>query len=395
MEQIKNVYNYDFASGYSSTISFIRFPLAVLVVATHSYIADLGFGDLHSKSISILILFEYIKLFFGKVLGNCPVPIFFFISGYLFFRDVKEKFTKDLYILKLKKRITSLLIPYLIWITIYLFFIILQKLIGVWVYNKSVMGIWEFIVDNNYHMYYDCLTFPGMTDWMGNDHIQTAPLLGPLWFVRDLMIMSILSPIIYWSIKTLHIFPLLTTICYITGFWPHGLSSTMNGALCFFCLGAYFSIHQIDFSFYLYRRRRVILPLAVIIAVFLTYHGSNVGDDWGGYVFAISIIIISAALLVVAFMASNHAYSYRIKNLSSSTMFIYSSHYFIVYHIYLLINILLSKIETTVGFQHIGFLSFLATITSTVFILYIFYCYLNKYHTKLCSILCGKSLVKS
>jgi len=94
MKQKKQIIISNFPSGDTSTISFIRFPLAVLVVATHSYVADVGIGELHSESTSIFILFEYIKLFLGKVLGNCPVPIFFFISGYLFLEMLKKNSRK-------------------------------------------------------------------------------------------------------------------------------------------------------------------------------------------------------------------------------------------------------------------------------------------------------------
>jgi len=163
-----------------------------------------------------------------------------------------------------------------------LFFIISQKVLGVLLYDKPIIGIWEFIADNNWHTYYDCLTFPGMSDWMGDKHMQTAPLLGPLWFVRDLIIMSVLSPFLYYGIKVLPIFPLLTVFFYITGIWPHCLSSTMNSALCFFSLGAYFSISRTDFLLYLYRSRHIVFPISVIMAMILTYHGSNIGDNWGG-----------------------------------------------------------------------------------------------------------------
>ncbi|WP_374708419.1 hypothetical protein [Bacteroides thetaiotaomicron] len=41
-------------------------------------------------------------------------PLFFFFSGFFFFRKL-EKWSLDFYHLQLKKRVISLLLPYLLW----------------------------------------------------------------------------------------------------------------------------------------------------------------------------------------------------------------------------------------------------------------------------------------
>lgn len=58
------------------------------------------------------------------MIASAAVPLFFAISGYMFFWGINS-FNKDTYIKKLKKRIQSLLVPYLFWIfaVIVLFFL--------------------------------------------------------------------------------------------------------------------------------------------------------------------------------------------------------------------------------------------------------------------------------
>ena len=96
----------------SKTISYLRFPLIVGVVFIHSNI-------LVVKIQGEMIRFDnwpfvtFIMNLFSTVFADVCVPLFFFISGFLFFYN--SDFTKETYLAKLKKRIKTLLVPYLIW----------------------------------------------------------------------------------------------------------------------------------------------------------------------------------------------------------------------------------------------------------------------------------------
>ncbi len=87
--------------------------------------------------LSILVFFVHISSFFNytyigelsafsegfrNYISNCitgfAVPLYFIISGALFFRDYKT----ENYLPKLKKRVRTLLLPYLIWNTLWLIF---------------------------------------------------------------------------------------------------------------------------------------------------------------------------------------------------------------------------------------------------------------------------------
>ena len=89
----------------SSSIACMRFPLAVTIIFYHSH-TIVSIPDSH-------FYFKFIYPF-SLWLGETGVPAFFFISGLWFF------YSKKTYIEKIRNRIKSLLVPYLLWNTIML-----------------------------------------------------------------------------------------------------------------------------------------------------------------------------------------------------------------------------------------------------------------------------------
>ena len=89
----------------------LRFPMIVLVTFAHSYgeVAE-GFSLLSSEWNT----YEFLKLLVSQTLVKVAVPVFFIMSGYLFFANV-EKWSLKVYKAKILRRVKTLLIPYLIW----------------------------------------------------------------------------------------------------------------------------------------------------------------------------------------------------------------------------------------------------------------------------------------
>lgn len=76
----------------------------------------------------------------------------------------------------------------------------------------------------------------------------------PLWYVRDLMCLVLLSPIIYVLVKKLPIIVMtIVTLFYFTGYmqpieWEEwGFTGNLNHSIMFFVLGTYLAIHRQDF----------------------------------------------------------------------------------------------------------------------------------------------------
>ena len=179
----------------------LRLPLIILVTYAHSYggVTE-GYSVLGSEWDS----YEVLKIVMSQTLVKVAMPTFFVISGYLFFANV-EQFNKVIYWQKIRRRIKTLLIPYIIW---------------------------------NLLMAVKLKTF--------NLSIFWSPANMPLWFLRDLMIVMLLTPIIYIGVKKLGwcIFAILLPI-YVTGIWA--IQPGPNPyAISFFTLGAFLSIKKID-----------------------------------------------------------------------------------------------------------------------------------------------------
>lgn len=116
------------------------------------------------------------KYIFGGISTIC-IPTFFIISGFLFYRNV-EKYA-DL-TLKIKSRIKSLLIPYIIWNVLgYLYFAFIMNIPFVRNRMNSEPVVWSLRS-------------------FGKNMLN--PIL-PLWFVKDLIILTLFSGVILFIIN--------------------------------------------------------------------------------------------------------------------------------------------------------------------------------------------------
>ena len=237
-------------------VSFLRFPLAVFVVLGHAnpYRFDMGMEVIRKMDYNVMHFFIQ---FVGWSLFLPAVPLFFFISGFLFF--VKGDFNLEVYKKKIVKRIHSLLIPYLVWNAI---FLILNSR---WLFKDiNLIGyVTTFI-----------LAFIGLPF----EHIinmeMSCPIDPPLWFIRDLLGVMFFSPLIYILVARfervyyLGLFSML--ICYLSGsryqYWIPGISLP---ALLFFSIGAYCGIKKNEFLVYLYKYRNI---LVISWAILLYYN---------------------------------------------------------------------------------------------------------------------------
>ena len=94
----------------NAIISFLRFPMAALVILWHSdavYLSDIKLRYDTGIAESVLIACSW---------GICQisVPAFALISGFLFFGKM-QVLDVGVWLLKLKRRIKSLFVPYIMW----------------------------------------------------------------------------------------------------------------------------------------------------------------------------------------------------------------------------------------------------------------------------------------
>ena len=138
------------------------------------------------------------------------VPVFFIISGYFFFYQVSE-FTCDSYRKKLKKRMRSLLLPYFLWNLLPVLLITGGNLYSILFRGKSFEALKDFYSglwnEGLYHIWWDKTS-------------GTMPFDSPLWYIRDLMMVCVLSPLLYQAIKRVGWAFLEYWSCFIS--WDYG-----------------------------------------------------------------------------------------------------------------------------------------------------------------------------
>jgi fucose 4-O-acetylase-like acetyltransferase len=268
----KNISQYD-------VISALRLPLIVLVTYAHSYG---GVAEGYSLIGSGWDSYEILKIAMSQTLVKVAMPTFFVMSGYLFFANV-EKFNKEIYQQKLWRRIKTLLIPYIIW----------NLLMAAKLKMFSLSIFW-------------------------------TPANMPLWFLRDLMIVSLLTPIIYIGVKKLGywLFVLLLPI-YLTGIWA--IQPGLNPyAICFFTLGAFLSIHEMNLIDTCLKLEKSAYTLTIVLALVMILSYPSVA-------YSLLLLCFRVVSVMAAFCLAYRIFSRtdkRIpKTVCDASYFIFLAHY--------------------------------------------------------------------
>jgi hypothetical protein len=182
--------------------------------------------------------------FLSEVLARTSVPLFFIISGCLFFNNfdkIDSNFFK-----RYRKILYTLIIPYLVW-----------NLISYVVLNNSfdfgISMVKSLILSFGFYS----ISFSSIN----------LPSDAPIWFVRDIIGLVLVSPLIYFLLKKF----CLPTLLLLFVFWfvgkgPIYISGFSSVALFFFTLGAFLSIKKIDIN-RLIRYRYFLLVFFIIFSI--------------------------------------------------------------------------------------------------------------------------------
>ena len=224
----------------SQALDLLRFPLAVVVVIDHIFSENLIIRgneiDFHNA-----VFFKEIYCFINGFLKGQSVPIYFFISGFVFFLSVE--WSKEKYIQKLKNRVHTLLIPYLIWNTIALLMDVSQFYFAS--FSSISMSSWNLTFGNILSCYWVYtvqllgIEIPG----------EVNPIDAPLWFVRNLMIVVLCTPVLYRLMKRGNCWfvVLLGVLWFFDKYFDkYAFLNNWLSAFFFFSWGAYMSINRKD-----------------------------------------------------------------------------------------------------------------------------------------------------
>lgn len=186
----------------------MNFIAIVFVVFIHSpYTEAVG----HPLAISVQAAVT------GSGLGLFAVPLFFAMSGLLFFKNVQR--WNDCFP-KIGKRINTLLVPYVLWNLVF---------VGWYALMGLLPGLEQYVNSNVFDQL--CHARP----LVALQRLFIDPAGFHLWFLRDLMLYIILSPLLYIGIRRYAwLLFLLSVICL--GWIP-------RQGFSYFVLGGIISVH--------------------------------------------------------------------------------------------------------------------------------------------------------
>ena len=198
----------------SKTLTLLKGFAIILVVMIHC-------DERNAMGAEHLSVLDLYMQGLTRMIAIDAVPLFFFISGYLFFLK------KDTYMNKWKKRFKSLVLPYIIWCVIgFLIPFVFQQVLGLEHLFKGGDGhlkpIAEFVALDYLKMF-----------WNIRDG---APILSTLWFLRNLILLVALTPIFHFFATRLKcMFPVLLTANYL--FFHQNFLCLSSADMFFFGMG--------------------------------------------------------------------------------------------------------------------------------------------------------------
>lgn len=285
----------------SQIISLLRFPLAIMVVFCHLNPQTTSLS--HIDSLQGSTIFDIIGTACSYVFAHTAVPCFFLISGFLFFEGLQTWNTK-IYAKKLKKRCVSLVVPYISWNIISILSFYFYYLANDYLTNTDYSSSLHYLSTINLHSFWDCNVWGGhKINWLGYPVPSSGPVAVTLWFLRDLIVVTILAPLFWWLFKTTKRFGLyLLLLCFVSRIWIPAPGFSIEAAF-FFGTGAYFSINNIGLFSFAKRFRYLIIGLCTIAFPFCLYYG-GLRETIGYLIFPlwaigfVGVMILSAGTVV-------------------------------------------------------------------------------------------------
>lgn len=265
----------DSAKLQSSTIDLLRFPLAIMVMFIHMNPSVINLIDADFSLLSGRGILNVTEILLSHVLTTIAVPTFYLISGFLFFVNFQE-WSWAGYKKKMRSRVKTLLIPYILWNAVPFLLLAISMLAGVFLERYSMDALQAYL-SNSWHIFYDYSVW-GTTriNWLGDYLRMTGPFDLPLWFLRDLIVVTILTPVIYYAIKKLKtILILVLFIAYISRIWTL-LPGFHITAVFYFTLGSYFALNKMNIIEFTDKYKLIILPICIMLLIVTTvFDGVN------------------------------------------------------------------------------------------------------------------------
>jgi surface polysaccharide O-acyltransferase-like enzyme len=234
----------------SLRMKLLRFPLIVGVVLVHSAETSVGLAQGAVGLRDAGWFGSFLIRMISDGLGRSAVPLSLIFAGFLLAQGFDGSF--GAYTKRLKSRVHTLLLPFLFW-----------NLFALCIYAlaQALPATATFMSGRH----------TPVASFQLRDYLQAllaiggAPIAYQFWFVKDLMLLVVLSPLLLRGLKVAA-WPILATLLFLwlTGLWTTDVIASR--AALFFCVGLAMGCHGVDL-FKLDRHAKPITALYVLILV--------------------------------------------------------------------------------------------------------------------------------
>lgn len=279
-------------------------------------------GDLTVNPDVGMSIYDHVRMLLSKVASQQAVPCFFVISEFYFFYHVRE-FTKEVYFKKVKKRIRTLFVPYLLW-NIVAFLFDNWRAIGGAIRRGWWWRIEEMLQNlHGWHFFWDFSSWESIYNIVGVKTVEYGPYLVPMWFLRDLMVMVLLTPVLWFCLKRLGWwFVALLLLVGATGLWS--LPGIRPSAVGYFSLGALAAIRGKNLISVFHRMRWVCGPLSVALIITEVYFGRDTYPGSVLHPFTIFTWVVTTFNIATWLVATGRTRD--IPMLGKASFFVYALH---------------------------------------------------------------------
>ena len=175
-------------SGFvSSKFRFWSFISMVLLVFVHGYNLDIRYMQPWTQPGETMTLTAFTEYFLANGIFRFRIPMLFIISGFLFALHDQKSYKE-----RTRKRLRTLLVPYLLWSTIGILFTLLLEYFPAG--RALVAGSGVVQIDDTRKLLTDYHWYELLFRWI------FMPIPYQLWFIRVLLIYNLAYPAIRWCV---------------------------------------------------------------------------------------------------------------------------------------------------------------------------------------------------
>ncbi len=291
----------------SVRLRLLNFPLIVGVVYIHAYGTTISFAGRTLGLERLDSLTDFVRILISQGIARLAVPMFFLISGYLFLAGTQ--WSVQVYGRKLAARARTLLVPFLFWTVLG----VVIRFLG-----QSIPAVQDYFVGSG-PLVADYSPFALANAVLG---LTSMPEAYHFWFIRDLMVLMILSPLLIFVLERAAV-PFLAAVffAWIFAEWPLAIPDAVG--VLFFSAGCWLAMREKSlFALDRYGRWLWMLYLPILLADVIWYD-----EPFNLCLHRCGIVVGIAAVLSGTKWVLGHE---RLKNfivwLSGASFFVYAAH---------------------------------------------------------------------